>query len=167
MTRLSRRDFIQSTVLQVTALAGGGMLIGTTLGPKVLAQQPQQQQAAALARRIYQNYSGWNGDAGLAQSRDRAEHQDHAVDADRGRVGSRLENREGGTGRPGCEVRQPEHGRQPRRVEQLDSNAADGRRRPADADYSCGAKVGRSRVGVLRLEWPCLPSLDGQITRLR
>ncbi len=44
MTRLSRRDFIQSTVLQVTALAGGGMLIGTTLGPKALAQQPQQQQ---------------------------------------------------------------------------------------------------------------------------
>jgi isoquinoline 1-oxidoreductase subunit beta len=44
MTRLSRRDFIQSTVLQVTALAGGGMLIGTTLGPKLLAQQPPQQQ---------------------------------------------------------------------------------------------------------------------------
>src|SRR5271165_1652840 len=44
MTRLSRRDFIQSTVPQVTALAGGGMLIGTTLGPKMLAQQPPQQQ---------------------------------------------------------------------------------------------------------------------------
>src|SRR5208283_4608900 len=43
MTRLSRRDFIQSTVLQVTALAGGGMLIGTTLGRTALAQQPRQQ----------------------------------------------------------------------------------------------------------------------------
>jgi isoquinoline 1-oxidoreductase subunit beta len=45
MTRLSRRDFIQSTVLQVSALAGGGMLIGTTLGPNAFAQQPPQQQA--------------------------------------------------------------------------------------------------------------------------
>jgi isoquinoline 1-oxidoreductase subunit beta len=37
MTRLSRRSF-----LQVTALAGGGMLIGTYIEPKAFAQKPPQ-----------------------------------------------------------------------------------------------------------------------------
>src|SRR3954471_1488004 len=36
--RLTRRSF-----LQVTALSGGGMLIGTYIGPKASAQQPNQQ----------------------------------------------------------------------------------------------------------------------------
>ena len=145
MTPLKTKKVNRRTFLHVSAVAGGGLVIGL-YAPRVAGQGASGGPAGgpgtplAQRERLHHRQSQQHIHHRREEPGNGAGHQDGAAANHRRRVRRRLDAGLDQAGGPGSEVRAADGRRQPRDSEQLPEHAAGGRRRAApDAERRRGA----------------------------
>ena len=115
-----------ASFLRVTALAGGGVLLGLATKQRARRPGPRRSSAGATeSERLHPDRRRRHRHDHRQEPRGRAGHQDHAPDADRRGARRRLEGRAHRAGRlRRHQVRRPDRRRQHRHAEQLGPRCA-------------------------------------------